>query len=170
MNPAMMTRPKYPATPRAIGCEPFWMPRARCAVAALALGCLTPAWGQPLFDPSRPPPALLAPPPGAAGKPAAVESPPQLQSLLIGPSRKYAIIDGQLVGVGDTFRDARVVEVTRTGVVLHSERGNETLNLFPNVVKRSVKPAAADAGPAPAKAKRRLRTNRIGNNAAKEDK
>ena len=170
MNLAMMTRPKYPVTPRAIGCEPFWTPRSRWAVATLALGCLSPAWGQPLFDPSRPPPAVMAPPPGAAGKPAAVEGPPQLQSLLIGPSRKYAIIDGQLVGVGDTFRDARVVEVTPTGVVLNSERGTQTLNLFPNVEKRSVKPVAADTGPAPAKAKRRVRNNQIRNNAAKEDK
>jgi hypothetical protein len=45
-------------------------------------------------------------------RPAAAEPerPPQLQSLLIGPSGKYAIIDGQLVGVGDTFKDARVVQ------------------------------------------------------------
>ena len=143
----------------------------------LALGCLSPTWGQPLSDPSRPPPAFLAPPAKGAGAPVAAgtsaaaepERPPQLQSLLIGPSGKYAIIDGQLVGVGDTFKDARVAAVTPAGVVLSSERGEQTLTLFPNVEKRSTKPAAAASGPAPAKSKRRISGNGTSSNVAKEN-
>ncbi len=119
--------------------------KVRFAVAALALGCFSAAWAQALPDPTRPPAAWLAAQPKAAGAPsgADVESVPQLQSLLIGPSRRYAIIDGQLVGVGDMFNDARVVAVRSTEVVLRSERGTQTLKLFPDVEKRAV--AAADA-------------------------
>lgn len=168
MNLAMTAR----ATLRATGCERICTPCARWAIAALALGCLSPAWGQVLSDPTRPPQAWLDAQPKGAGAPSAVEqeATPQLQSVLIGPSRKYAIIDGQLVGVGDTFKDARVVAVRPAGVVLRSKRGTQTLRLFPDVEKRPVKPVAADAGRAPAKAKRRIRVGGIGNNIAKENK
>jgi len=172
MNLEMNIRSRHQATPSAVGCECLRTSCARWVIATLALACLSPAWGQPLSDPSRPPQAWLAPPSKGAGTPGAAEAerPSQLQSLLIGPSRKYAIIDGQLVGVGDTFKDARVVAVTSAGVVLSSERGKETLSLFPNVKKHSVKPAVLDAGPAPAEAKRRVRSNRISDEAAKEKK
>jgi hypothetical protein len=145
--------------------------RTRCIVAALALGSGAAAWGQGLSDPTRPPREWLdAQPKVAAALSAVEEAAPQLQSLLIGPSRKYAIIDGQLLGVGDTYKDARVVAVRPAGVVLRSVRGSETLKLFPDVEKRPVKPVAADAGHAPAKAKRRVRVTGIGNNVVKENK
>ena len=136
------------------------------------LGCLTPAWGQGLSDPTRPPPAFLAALPKAPGTAAAAEPEvvPQLQSLLIGPSRRYAIIEGQLLGVGDSFKGARVVAVRPAGVVLRSERGTETLRLFPDVEKRPVKPVAAAPPGAAAKAKRRIRLPESGKNVAKERK
>src|SRR5262245_39623018 len=99
----------YRAMPRAMGWKRLRTPCARWTSAVLALGCLLPAWGQPLSDPARPPQAWLTAPQKGAGAPASApaaaerERPPQLQSLLIGPSGRYAIIDGQLVGVGDTF-------------------------------------------------------------------
>ncbi len=174
MNFAMTTRPAHQATRRASGCERFFRTHcARWAIAVLALGCLAPAWGQALSDPTRPPREWLAALPKDAGAPSAAEEDvsPRLQSLVLGPSRKYAIIDGQLVGVGDRFNDARVVAVRPAGVVLRSERGTETLKLFPDVEKRPVKPVAAKTGRAPVKAKRRvLRIDGIGNNVAKENK
>jgi hypothetical protein len=176
MNLAITFRPTHQAPLRASGCERFRTPGARRTIAALALvlGCLSPAWGQSLSDPTRPPQAWLAAQPKAAGTPAAAEQEqevvPQLQSLLIGPSRRYAIIDGQLLGVGDTFRNSRVVAVRPAGVVLRSERGTQTLRLFPEVEKRPVEPLAADAARAPAKAKRLVRVTGTDNNAAKEKK
>jgi hypothetical protein len=170
MNLAMTARPnQYPSTPRAGGCERFGTPCAYAAIAAMALvlGCLSPAWGQKLTDPTRPPPAWLAAQPKTAAA-AEQEVASQLQSLLIGPARRYAIIDGQLLGVGDTFRDARVVAVRPGEVVLRSERGTETLKLFPDVEKRPVKPVAAGTAPAPGKAPRRIRLSESGNNVAKE--
>jgi len=125
------------------------------AVLALAIGF--PAWGQALSDPTRPPQEWLDARSKVAGAPTVFphETPPHLQSLMIGPSRNYAIIDGQMVGVGDTFNDARVVKVTPSEVVLRSERGIQSLKLFSDVDKRPVKPVAADVARPPAKAKRR---------------
>jgi hypothetical protein len=175
MKLAVTTRPNHQAPPRAGGRKRFRTPCARWVIAALALvlGCLSPAWGQALSDPTRPPQAWLAAQPKAAGTPAAEQDAvPQLhlQSLLIGPSRRYAIIDGQLLGVGDKFKDARVMAVRPAGVVLRSERGTQTLRLFPDVEKRPVKPVAADAVGAPAKAKRRIRLTETVSNVAKEKK
>ncbi len=138
------------------GIAPRGSASARWAVATLALSCCVPAWGQTLADPTRPPAAWLAAqakaaPGTATAGGAEPESAPRLQSLLIGPSRKYAIIEGQLVGVGDTFKDARVVAVRPTEVVLRSERGTETLRLFPDVEKRAATPADAEAKRPPRK-------------------
>ena len=146
------------------------IPVPSIVAAGLALACVFPAWGQALSDPTRPPQEWLDARPKVAGAPSAFEqeAPPHLQSLLIGPSRNYAIIDGQLVGVGDTFNDARVVKVSPAEVVLHSERGIQTLKLFADVEKRPVKPVAADAVRPPAKAKRHLSGS--SKNVAKETK
>jgi len=143
-----------------------------CALAALGMAACSAAWGQALSDPTRPPPAWIAaqakktdgsldasaalagaPPGVSAAGVAEGEAAPRLQSLLIGPSRKYAIINGQLVSVGETYKDAKLVEVRPNEVVLHSEHGRQTLKLFPDVEKR---PVAAEGGRAPAKAKRRV--------------
>ena len=124
--------------------------RVMGAIGIMALGLSFPGWSQTLADPTRPPAAWLASQakagPGASTADAvAAEAPPQLQSLLLGGPRKYAIIDGQIVGVGDTFKDARVVAVTASGVVLRNEQGTQTLKLFPDVDKRAQRPA--EAGP-----------------------
>ncbi len=170
MNLAMTARPTVPL--RCIGAGPLCAARLRWAIAALALGCVSPAWGQARSDPTRPPQEWLAAQPKVAGVPSVVEqeAPPHLQSVLIAPSRNYAIIDGQLVGVGDMFNDARVVKVSPSEVVLRSERGIQTLRLFPDVDKRPVKPVAADAERVPGKTKRRVRASGIGNDVAKENK
>jgi MSHA biogenesis protein MshK len=114
------------------------MNKTRTVLAAAILCQWLPAWGQKLADPTRPPPEWVARQakggtPAQEGTP---EAPSQLQSLILGGTRKYAIIDGQLVGVGDKINDARVVSVTSAGVILRSEKGAQTLKLFPDVDKR----------------------------------
>jgi hypothetical protein len=173
MKLAMTARPTPQAPRRSFEIRPRRAACLRWAIAALALGCLSPAWGQALSDPTRPPQQWLAAQPKVAGAHSGIESEtvmPQLQSLLIGPTHAYAIIEGQLVGVGDTFRDARVVAVRPAEVVLRTEHGTQTLRLFPDVEKRPVKPVAADAGRAPGKGKRVVRVIGIGTNVAKENK
>lgn len=144
------------------------IPVPSMVATGLALAFVFPAWGQALSDPTRPPQEWLDARPKVAGAPPAfdLEAPPHLQSLLIGPSRNYAIIDGQLVGVGDMIHDARVVKVSPSEVLLQSERGIQTLKLFADVEKRPAKPDTADTARPPAKA--RPRPSGSSKNVAKE--
>ena len=116
---------------------------ARWVTVAVLSAASLPGLCQTLADPTRPPAAWLASKSGAALP--EVESGPRLQSLILGGTQKYAIIDGQLVGVGDTLKDGRVVAVRATEVVVRTEQGNQTLKLFPDVEKHVAKPAEAGA-------------------------
>jgi hypothetical protein len=46
-----------------------------------------------------------------------------LGTILYASERKLAIIDGQIVQVGDAVRDARVVDITPTAVLLRDGQG-----------------------------------------------
>lgn len=97
-------------------------------------------------DPTRPPAALLPNTGGADGD--ADSGAPLLQSIMIGPAGRTAIIGGELVKQGGKYGDARVVKITDNEVVLRTPTGTETLTLYAGV---GVKPAAV-AQPATAKA------------------
>lgn len=102
-------------------------------VLMLALG--TPSRAEGLVDPTRPPAEFLAPQPGGAeGKGGA----PVLQSVIISPQRKAAVINGQTVSLGDGFGDARLVKITESEVVLRAGETVQTLKLFPAVEKNPV--------------------------------
>ncbi len=83
-----------------------------------------------LPDPTRPPAAL-----GEAGA-TAVASGPVLQSVLISPGRRVAVISGQTVQVGDKVGDARVARITEGEAVLVRDGKSQTLKLFPGLEKR----------------------------------
>ncbi len=96
------------------------------------------ASAQELRDPMRPPPFALqkmrqakwAKQPGpqpAAPKPEA--KPLQLTSILISPSRRIAIIDDQMLAVGDRIHGAELVELTRENARLVREGKVINLNL-----------------------------------------
>lgn len=92
---------------------------------ALAAACCLPAAAQALRDPTRPPAFLV---PGGAGARAAspVSSGPQLQSILIARQpggRHVAVIDGETVRLGDSYKGARVARMTPNEVEL--VRGSE---------------------------------------------
>ncbi len=90
------------------------------ALAGLALAHF-PASAQELLDPTRPPAGL-----GQVDATAAGDGAPRLQSVLISPKaggRHVAVIDGETVRLGDTFKGARVARMTAGEVVL--ERGAE---------------------------------------------
>ena len=84
--------------------------------------------------------------PGAGGDAPEASSGPVLQSILITPTRRSAIISGELVAQGGKFRDARVVRITDSEVVLRTGRNQETLKLFPGVEKRGPQSAATEKG------------------------
>lgn len=89
------------------------------------------AQAQTLPDPTRP--AL-----GASQSGTVEESPggPQLQSVLISPRRKLAVINGQTLHVGESFGNAVVVKISAQEVVLKSGGELQVLKLFPGVEKR----------------------------------
>lgn len=100
-----------------------------CLLAGL-LACLAAAAQSvagPLSDPTRPPPALDGSRAQGAG-----DGLPRLQSVLIAPragGRHVAVIDGETVRLGDSFRGARVVRMTPFEVVLVRGRERQVLRM-----------------------------------------
>lgn len=86
-----------------------------------------PAAAQTLADPTRPPAMLDASRPEGAG-----DGLPRLQSILISPrtgGRHVAVIDGETVRLGGSFRGARVARMTENQVELVRGRERQVLRL-----------------------------------------
>jgi MSHA biogenesis protein MshK len=85
-----------------------------------------------LVDPTRPP--------SVAGESSAKESAapvgPRLQSVLISPTRRVAVISGSTVVQGEKYGNARVVAISEGAVLLRYADRKETLHLIPGVIKR----------------------------------
>jgi MSHA biogenesis protein MshK len=106
----------------------------------MALLLPTSAMAQLTTDPMRPPPGYGAGE-AAAGQPEN-EGGMKLQSVMISPTRKAAIISGVLVKLGEKYGDAVLVKVAENEVVLRSGGANQVLKLHPGVQKRDSAPAA----------------------------
>jgi MSHA biogenesis protein MshK len=111
---------------------------ALCALAALAAGSSASraALAQALADPMRPPAVPGPAPAEAAGDSAKAAA--RLQSVLISPGRRVAVIDGRVVQLGERVGDARLVAISESQVVLQRASGRETLKLNPVVEKNPV--------------------------------
>jgi hypothetical protein len=98
-------------------------------LAAAALLPVATAAAEVLADPTRPPASMT--PQGT------VETPrrPLLQSIIITPRGRAAIIDDEHVELHARFRDAEVAQITESEVVLRSKTGIETLRMYPGVEK-----------------------------------
>ena len=87
-----------------------------------------------LRDPTRPLAATVrsgaAVP--AAARPSAPVVPPQLQLVLVGGSRRYAVIDGELLAEGDDIRGLRLLQIVNDAVVLKTPNGPRTLPMSPS--------------------------------------
>ena len=112
------------------------------------MGTMNPAWSQGLVDPTRPPPGY------ASGDPevGAPTGGPVLQSVMISPAGRSAIISGEVVRLGQKYRDAVLVRVAENEVVLKGGDGTQVLKLYPGVEKRD---AAAAGKSAPQRGKER---------------
>jgi MSHA biogenesis protein MshK len=86
---------------------------------------------QQLRDPTRPPSF-------SAARPEAAEAASDLvlQTVLVSPERRNAIVNGRLVRVGDSVSGMRVIEIRESAVVLRGPGEQRTLSLFPAVEKR----------------------------------
>lgn len=94
------------------------------------------------YDPTRPPPAFLPPAmqPAAASAPA--EKPLVLQSILLSPQRKIAIISGQSVKVGQSIRGYQLLSLGSSEAQLQGPSGILILKLLPAQVPESASSGA----------------------------
>jgi len=59
-----------------------------------------------------------------------------LNSTLVGPDRRIAVINGQYVSEGDTLGNARVLGIHNSYVVIESAGERTTLQLLPGIVNK----------------------------------
>ena len=96
--------------------------------------CLPPvAAAEPLPDPTRPAIDLSS---GAGGEAPVAAVPKGLQSTIISPQYRAAIINGETVRLGGKSGDSRLVEVREDSVVLQNAQGRRVMELFPKVSVR----------------------------------
>lgn len=110
----------------------FVLTAGAASAAAAAQGALP--------DPTRPPSAAAA---EEMAKPAGGQGgrfPSRVQSVLISPERKIAVIDGRTVALGARIDDAQVVGITETGVTLRRGDRTELLPLNAGVQIKRVAP------------------------------
>lgn len=119
---------------------------AAAAWALSAVLALMPAIAaaQAMTDPTRPPGAFATGDPDAAGD---VGGGPVLQSVMISPTRKAAIISGEMVKLGEKFGDAVLVKVAENEVVLKTGDATQVLKMYPGVEKREAAPAEVKRAP-----------------------
>jgi MSHA biogenesis protein MshK len=88
--------------------------------------------GAPFADPFRPPREVE--PPAASAAAAGV---PRLESVLIAPDRRIAVINGQQYTEGGTFGDGRILRISESEVVLRRLGRDEVIKLYPQDIKRT---------------------------------
>jgi MSHA biogenesis protein MshK len=93
-------------------------------------------------DPTRPPANLG----GAVDTDSEAGGGMTLQSVIISPTNKAAIISGVMVKLGEKYGDAVLVKVTENEVVLKSGTTSQVLKLHPGVEKRESVSAAPKGG------------------------
>jgi MSHA biogenesis protein MshK len=90
------------------------------------------ALAQALNDPMRPPTAYTAPESGGSDA-----GGPVLQSVMISPTLKAAIINGEMVKLGGKFGDAKLVKISESEVVLKSGEETQILKMYPGIDKHA---------------------------------
>jgi len=101
-------------------------------------------------DPTRPPTGL-----GAAADMDAADAGGgiTLQSVIISPTGKAAIISGVMVKLGEKYGDAVLVKVAESEVELKSGTTSQVLKLYPGVEMRDTIPAVAKSASRRARAR-----------------
>ena len=106
----------------------------KLAIAILAMLGAPGALAAPFADPFRPPRQLEQP---AAEVAATTPPASRLESILIGPDRRIAVIDGRPYLEGERFADGRVLRISEAEVVIRHPDRDEKLTLFPDGGRRS---------------------------------
>lgn len=113
------------------------MKRSLPIAASIALSFASAlAVAQAIKDPMRPPGGL-----GASAAPSTAEAPsggPVLQSVMLSPTRRAAIISGRMVARGENYGDAVLAEVAEDHVILRRGDSEQVLKMYPRAEKRNV--------------------------------
>lgn len=84
-------------------------------------------FGEVLVDPTRPPSqASTGSDPGAG----AAEAGPRIRSIVISPRRRFAVVDGRRVEVGDVVGESEVTAIEPGGIRLLGPEGEQWLSLY----------------------------------------
>ena len=122
--------------------------RAEGIILAMALGAalgMGDARAQIANDPTRPPTGSYTA--GEAEVAGDAGGGLVLQSVMISPTRKSAIINGEMVLLGAKYGDAVLVKLTESEAVLKSGSETQVLKLYPGVEKREIRPVAKKDAP-----------------------
>ncbi|MEZ5542574.1 MAG: hypothetical protein R3F42_11090 [Pseudomonadota bacterium] len=111
------------------------MPSRSCRAPLLALGILLvalTAGAAALTDPTRPTGRGHA----ALLQPHAQRHDWRLDSTLVAPDRRVAVINGRQVSEGESVDGARVIEIRRLEVLIQARGRQLTLQLLPDIVQQ----------------------------------
>jgi len=86
----------------------------------------------PFADPFRPPRELDV----AGGERAIPAAKTRLESVLIGPDRRIAVINGQQYTEGARFGSGHVLRISEAEVVIRHADRDEALKLFPQGIRK----------------------------------
>jgi len=104
-------------------------------LAVLLLACALPAAAADIGDPTRPPTGFSE---QVSAKDTPHEAPMLVNSVFLMGSKSYAVLDGQVVRVGDKLADGRISKIDEAGVWLRTPTGPRQLKLLPDVKKTPV--------------------------------
>ena len=120
---------------------------ARVTLFCLLSSVICPLAAQNWTDPTQPPAGIYG---GQGDQGAANVIRPRanngLQSVIISPQRRAAIINGETVELGAKIGGAKLIEVNEGGVVLQGIRGKRMLALFPGVSLKMKTDSTAQSG------------------------
>jgi MSHA biogenesis protein MshK len=105
---------------------------SRSVILAAGLFATGLAMGAPFADPTRPAAATEG-----AGAPGGAETGPRVESILIAPDRRIAVINGEPVMLGGRTAAGQVIRITESEVVIRGAEGEQTLKLFPELASRA---------------------------------
>lgn len=91
------------------------------------------AQAAPFADPFRPPRQADQ---AASGERASAAAATRLESVLIAPDRRIAVINGQQYTEGARFGSGRVLRISEGEVVIRHADRDEALKLFPQGVRK----------------------------------
>ena len=92
-----------------------------------------PVNGGALIDPTRP---TTVPLPNLTARTALLPPSWKLESTLIAPDRKVAVINGRLVTEGELIDGARVISIRKNSVLVKTTTESFTLQLLPDIVRK----------------------------------